>query len=423
MREEPFSPFKLSVVLVGNALMRVAGSAGSFLVGVYIAELVRQGRAFDALLVGTLSAVSFGAELVGALPMGALSDAKTPRVLMVGGALLGAVSTQLFNLGNGAIAIFFLSRALEGMAVAATTPSVLAYLTNATDGNEKLRGKAMSFFELSLLGGLAFGGLVAGGLWNWLRGGAFSAVAVLYVLTAILFGVSGGGGKPTSVENVLAGLKSAVADPFLRRLAPAWLCVNAMVGLWLGSTLPFLLTLKERKEQYITGLFADEPDQVGVVFLVYAIVFAVGVTAWSFIIHRFPRTFVMRVTLVALFGACAGLYVLNHSQSFSATARVAVIGATALAVMVESGFTPAALALLADAVGAQTGRGATMGIYSVLLSVAALTGSLLAGFAGKQLAIDGLIFVTVGLAALAFVTVSFLHEPRGLPPRNLSKPL
>lgn len=411
MPEAAFSKVKLSVVLVGNALMRVAGSAGSFLVGVYIADLVRQGRTFDALLVGTLSAISFGAELIGALPMGALSDAKTPRVLMVGGALLGAAATQLFNLGNGAIAVFFLSRAIEGLAVAATTPSVLAYLTNATDGDEKLRGKAMSYFELSLLGGIAFGGLVAGGLWKALQGGAFSAVAGLYVLTALLFAVSGGGGKPTSAENVLAGLKSAVTDPFLRRLAPAWLCINAMVGLWLGSTLPFLLTLKERKGQYITGLFADNPDRVGVVFLVYAIVFAVGVTSWSFIIHRFPRTLVMRVTLIALFGACAGLYTLNHSQTFSYGARIGVIVATALAVMVESGFTPAALALLADAVGGQTGRGATMGIYSVLLSVAALTGSLLAGIAGKQLAIDGLIYVTVGLAGLSFITVSFLHDP------------
>ena len=32
--------------------------------------------------------------------------------------------------------------------------------------------------------------------------------------------------------------------------------------------------------------------------------------------------------------------------------------------MVESGFTPAALSLLASAVGAHTGRGAAMGIYS-----------------------------------------------------------
>ena len=46
--------------------------------------------------------------------------------------------------------------------------------------------------------------------------------------------------------------------------------------------------------------------------------------------------------------------------------------------MVDSGFTPAALALLAGAIGAQAGRGAAMGIYSVLLSVGAIGGSLMA---------------------------------------------
>jgi len=35
---------------------------------------------------------------------------------------------------------------------------------------------------------------------------------------------------------------------------------------------------------------------------------------------------------------------------------------TALCIMIESGFTPAALSLLAGAIGAQAGRGAAMGI-------------------------------------------------------------
>jgi hypothetical protein len=37
--------------------------------------------------------------------------------------------------------------------------------------------------------------------------------------------------------------------------------------------------------------------------------------------------------------------------------------------MVESGFTPAALAFLAGVVGAQAGRGAAMGIYSMMLGI------------------------------------------------------
>ena len=52
----------------------------------------------------------------------------------------------------------------------------------------------------------------------------------------------------------------------------------------------------------------------------------------------------------------------------------------AVLIMIESGFTPAALSLLAGAVGPGVGRGAAMGMYSFLLSVGALIGSVLAGW-------------------------------------------
>jgi hypothetical protein len=38
------------------------------LVGPYVADLANRGLAMDARLVGLLSAMSFGAELVGAIP-------------------------------------------------------------------------------------------------------------------------------------------------------------------------------------------------------------------------------------------------------------------------------------------------------------------------------------------------------------------
>jgi MFS family permease len=77
--------------------------------------------------------------------------------------------------------------------------------------------------------------------------------------------------------------------------------------------------------------------------------------------------------------------------------------------MIESGFTPAALALLADVVGTQTGRGAAMGVYSVLLSVGALVGSLLAGVLGARFAVDGLIHGTVAMAIIALIAVQRLR--------------
>jgi MFS family permease len=414
---------RLPLLLVGNAMMRIASGAGAVLVGLYLAELANRGFAVDAVLVGTLGAVSFIAELIAALPMGVLSDAIAPRVLMTGGALLGAIATQLFGF-SGMTTIFFLSRTLEGLGAAAGTPSILAHLTDITEGDEKLRSKAMSFFELSLLAGLALGGLVGGTLWKALNKNAFAAVAAVYLLCAVLLAVSAVGSKKHGVEQALSGLAKALREPSLRRLAPAWLCMNAIVGLWLGPTVTFLFTLREHRGQYLTGVFVDHPDQIGWMLLIYAMVFATGVSAWSFIMPYYSRQRVLQIALVAMLFVCVGLYALNHSQDWSSPTRWVVIGILALFVMVESGFTPTALALLADVVGAHAGRGAAMGIYSVLLSIGALVGSFMAGLLGKAFEVDGLIYGTMVMALIAMLAVksikqltrmsgnqSVLHEP------------
>jgi hypothetical protein len=50
----------------------------------YLADLANRGAYVDAALAGALGAVSFGAELLFAVPMGMLSDAIAPRALMTG---------------------------------------------------------------------------------------------------------------------------------------------------------------------------------------------------------------------------------------------------------------------------------------------------------------------------------------------------
>jgi MFS family permease len=322
---------RLILVLLGNALLRVANSAGGVLVGFYLADLANQGRVIDAALVGALGAVTFIAELIGALPMGVLSDAIAPRALMVTGGLLGAVATQIFGM----------------------------------------------------------------------------------LISAVLMGAGAVGSRKHGAEQAVSGLMKALRDPYLLRLAPAWLCINAIVGLWLGPTLIFLLTLNDRDKQYnqfLTGVFADKPEQAGYALLVYAMVFAAGVTIWSFFLARFKRKFVLNVALVAMFFACLGFYLLNHSQGSGTGAHIAIVVLICVSIMAESGFTPAALSLLADVVGAQGGRGAAMGIYSVLLSIGSLLGSFIGGILGKAFAVDGLIYGTVAMASIAFVTVWFLPQ-------------
>jgi MFS family permease len=408
---------RLPFALIGNALLRIAGGASGVLVGLYLAALANGGAQIGVGLAGVLGAVSFGGELLFAIPMGMLSDAVAPRALMTGGALLGAAATQMFGM-TGWVGIFFLSRAIEGIGAAAGAPPLLAHITDVTGHDETWRRRAMSYFELSLLAGLALGGLAGAQLWRELNTHAFASVACVYLVCGgmLYFGTAGSRGH--GGREALDGLRLALRNPSLRRLAPVWLCVNTIVGLWLGPAVTFLLTERAGGAQFFNGIFAGRPDRVGWLLVGYCAVFGLGITGWSLVLPRMRMVRALRISLTAMFAVCFGLFLWNHSGGESIAARWAIGAATALCVTVESGFTPAALSLLADAVGGQAGRGAAMGIYSVLLSIGAIGGSLLAGALGGRFAFDGLIAGTFAMAAVAMALLGRLETARAAYPKE-----
>ncbi len=404
MNEGSAPQLYLTGPILAHALLRIASGTSGILIGLYLASLNSHGSHLSAGLVGTLSAVSFAAELFASLPMGLASDALEPRWLMTAGALIGGVAVFLFGISSSP-PIFFLSRTLEGIGAAAIVPALLAYITTVTEGQPALRVRAMSYFELTLLAGLALGGVAAAQLFRWLHG-AFAAVAVIYLACAILLFRSVSGRINSRVVSPIADLKEVLRLPALRHLAPVWLCVNSVVGLWLGPTLPFLLTQRSTRGQYLAGIYASEPSRVGWMLLGYAIVFGIGVTGWSFVLPHIRLHTAMTITLGAMLPVCGGLYLFNHSANQPMNIRWAIGLVTSLLIMIESGFTPAALAWLAGTLPAETGRGAAMGIYSVLLSVGAIVGSILAGVLGERYSVDGLLYGTV---IMAVAGLFFLH--------------
>ncbi len=267
----------------------------------------------------------------------------------------------------------------------------------------------MSFFELTLLAGLGLGGVVASQFYRHWGVGSFYAVGAIYLLCSVLIFTGAIGKRRVAIASPFADLKNVLKLPALRHLAPVWLCVNSVVGLWLGPTLPFLLTQNVHSDQTFAGVFAHEPSRVGWLLLAYSIIFGLGVTGWSFVLPHMSVRRAMTITLVAMLPVCAGFYLLNHSAGFSQPLRWSLTAATILGIMVESGFTPAALAWLANTLPPQSGRGAAMGIYSVLLSLGAIAGSLLAAGLGQRYSVDGLLYGTVAVAVLALV---FLHWVR-----------
>jgi MFS family permease len=104
-----------------------------------------------------------------------------------------------------------------------------------------------------------------------------------------------------------------------------------------------------------------------------------------------------------MLAVCVGIGVINYSSGYSMWVRSTISTCTAALIMVESGFTPAALVWLTGALGSQTGRGTAMGAYSVMLGVGTIVGSLLAAALAPRFAVDGLLAATFAMALLACI--------------------
>ena len=141
------------------------------------------------------------------------------------------------------------------------------------------------------------------------------------------------------------------------------------------------------------------PRRFGWVLLGYAVLFATGVTGWSLALPHVGIHRAMLVSLATMLPVCLGFYLINHAGSAGSAYRWTLGIATALLILVESGFTPAALSWLAGSLHGGLGKGSAMGIYSVLLSVGAIVGSLTAGWLGGLFRFDGLLLGTMLLAA------------------------
>ena len=409
--------------ILGHALLRTAAGAGSVLVGLTLAAAPPAAHPHAALasLSGWLGGAAYGAELAASLPLGVAADVIAPAALMVGGAVLSALALLLFALA-ATLPLWFFSRVLAGAAAAGVTPPLLAVLARSHYGAAR-RARLMSLFELSMLAGLSVGPVLAAQLWSHTARAAFGWSALLCLPAALLLylGVRRarltGESRPHSgvyalYAAALAGLRQALRDPSLRRLAPAWLCFNSIVGLWLAPTVTYLLSAPDPKHlQYLDGLFAQRPMALTWLFAGYAMTFAAGLGGWAIVLGRIGAARTLRIALVAMLAVSAVLFALNRCQSCQLGTRTALVVLAALLVMIESGFTPAALSWLSASVAAQRAAGAAMGIYSVLFSVGGALGALLAGALARADGMDGLLYGTAALVTLAWLSLPPMRQP------------
>jgi predicted MFS family arabinose efflux permease len=199
------------------------------------------------------------------------------------------------------------------------------------------------------------------------------------------------------------------------RFVPAWLAVNTIIGVWFTHS-AFQLTGMKHEGQYLAGAFSG--SSLGGAFVIFGGAFIVGVWLWGLIMGTRSRTLIMLITVFGFYFFCGALYVLNHTPPNSGAPHLPWVGMFLVGVVLLSGFTPSALAYLAD-VSEETARqrGAVMGLYSVVLGLGQMIGGTLGSPFAAASGIDGLILLTALLGTVALVTVVILRRFDGREPR------
>jgi MFS family permease len=400
----------LWAVVLGTFTLRFStGLTGAMLV-YYLADLPAYGgQEVDAVVLGLFTASFFAAELLFSPLFGALADRFGYHRIMELGPGFGAVAVILTGLTTSLVLLGG-TRWLEGASTAASVPAILGFLAVATAGDEGLRGRAVARFEAATLAGLGGGIVAAGVVYTALGNVAFFANAVLYGVSWCIyrFGITDPrvdhGGREHERRTTLARYWEIVRGAHVWLLAPTWIAINAVIGLWTAQSIFQLI----RDPQ---PAFADQllmqgftPLQVSAGLGVGMLIFFVGLVYWG---NRFKR---LRRTTIIGYGIAGGgvlagaALALNHGAGLPPVVLVAFGALIVGGLFVLAGATPAALGLLADmSEPYPRDRGAIMGLYSVFLAVGQIIGSLVGGVAADARGIDGLLLATFVLLAVALL--------------------
>ncbi len=406
----------LAFALTGTFVLRCASQGAGFLIPILLGLKSRTDADVTSGIASIVFICFFAAELIGAPVFGALSDRVGRKPIMVLGAAFGAVAAQLLTL-TSLIPVLVLIRVLQGLSTGASAPSTLGFLSAETAHRPSLRSRVMGFYEAATVVGLAAGAAVAGRAHERFGDGAYTLLAGLYVLAMVLFLLVHDQPTEGRPKRERTNPLQRVLHPSILRFAPAWLAANAVLGAWFAQA-PFLASQTPNPDQFLMGGFGA--GEIGMAFLVFGVVFTAGAVLWGFLMPRIGRQATLLVGVAGLGFSTVMFWILNQVGGDADPPLLAVvIGLTMAGIFVQSGFTPAALAYLAEIAEEQPkDRGSVMGVYSVLLSVGQVVGGAVAAPFAARLGFNGLIVLTGVLCLVAGITVLALAESerRARPP-------
>ncbi len=400
----------LWAVVLGTFTLRFStGLTGAMLV-YYLDDLPAYGgQQVDAVVLGLFTASFFAAELILAPLFGMLADRFGYHRIMELGPAFGAVAVVLTGITTSLV-LLGATRWLEGASTAASVPAILGFVAIATVGDEGLRGRAVARFEAATLAGIGGGIVAAGVVYTALGNVAFFANALLYGVSWCIyrFGISDPrvdhGGHEHERRTTLSRYWQILRGAHVWLLAPTWIAINAVIGLWTAQSIFQLI--REPEPAFADQLLMQgfSPLAVSAGLGVAMVIFFAGLVYWG---NRFRR---LRRTTIIGYGIAGGgvlataALALNHGEGLPTALLAGFLALIVGGLFVLAGATPAALGLLADmSEPYPRDRGAIMGLYSVFLAIGQIIGSLTGGVAADARGIDGLLVATLALLVVALL--------------------
>jgi MFS family permease len=406
-------------LLIGTLILRTSSGASTIIVGLLLAQLsVRTAHSINSLEVGLLPVVFYITELTLAPFMGALSDRWGRRAFMVVGPVFGLLQAGLYVFTPSVHPLPYLLalQALAGISGAMSLPAVLSYLADYTATDRQRRMRVMSFYELVTSGGIAAGTVVGGFAWEHFERLSFLLLAASYCLVILCMFLA-----PKVGQIVDRGDLQVVAKRYWRLLRtprlfifiPAWLCISALVGIWLSSQLTFILSApSHHRGQHVMGSMGiiGGGHTLSLVLGGFVLFFGLSLLFWAFFLNRVPRLRLMLISVGGVYLACLALGGINHIGTQNGGAFIWIpllLGG----IFAETSFAPSALAYLADiSEEASKDRGLVMGLYSIFLGLGQILGNGLGGIFAHNFGFDGLIYLTIILATVALGSLLLLYR-------------
>ena len=367
------------------------------------------------IIIGTF----FVAEVLGAMVLGSWSDRFGRKLFIIFGPLFGALAVLITSITTWVWLLIF-TRLLEGLSTGSNAPATLGYIAESTSHSSALRTRVSGLFEVASIGGVALGFSLGG--WMWREFGtaavvfgipftspAFAVNTLLYLLSFIVLWVGireVKEKKRASISSILSPVETVkrywmlARNPLIAGFAPAWIAINAVLGIWINTTARILTDKAGFSDQLLVGQFNS--FQAGNVRAAYAVFFILGIVLWSVFFPNLKRTTAMLIGCGGLAVSCLLISVINHQSSMDAPLTMALAILLVISIMVQSGFTPAALAYLADISETQRAdRGAIMGLYSVFLGLGQFLGLSVGGLFVDYGGADGMALITGLLGVFA----------------------